>query len=872
MGGSSAPSAAPTSSTVVNTNIPDYAQPYVMNMLQAAQSQIFQPDGTTFNAYQPYSNNPANYVAGFSPLQQQAQSSAANLQMPANYGMGSGLAAYGTGQALTAGQGLQNTLTNPGAISQYMNPYLQNTLQPAMQLLNQQYGQQAAQEQGAATRQGAFGGSREALMAGLNQQNQMLAQNQLVGNAYNQAYNNAQTQAQNVANLNLQGAQAGITGANTLAGIGGQQLQAQQGIIGTQAQQGLTEQQQQQQIINQAVQNYATAQQYPFMQLGVLNAMLRGLPLQQSTTQMYQAAPSTAQSAIGLLGAGSALAGAVKGSKKGGRVKEMASGGIANVPGYKYGTLINDEQLQADAQGLSPMQMQQRIQDPQVNPSERQTLQNVQADQNRLRQIPGAGQAIAQAGLPPVAQNNMMSAPPQMNQAIPMDARLSGIAQAGGPAFATMGSPTRMAAGGITYFEEGGSAQDRRNAAIKAVDTALPEPTTLPADYKGNMSQYLADPTTQQQIQNRQIAMEAVKRNNPVYGSNVMPQPAPMGSAFSAPPAAAPVIPAAPAAPAVAEKPAPGTEILKTEKDAVKAAAAAQAKAAVAAQNQQTQQIKNQATQEPSLLDMFKQRQELEEQAGIKPGVGDRSKAAMDILQRQQAGLADKADFNKRLAIAQGFLDFAQRPALGKGLAGMLAPAAHAVGVGATSYAAARDSADAAEMANAKAQADLEASDRKFAKGDIDGAVKSYEDYQRNKTQLQVANITAQAHLAGAGASQKLHEAAIQDYLLAHPGAQRWEAQQAVSGLGRADANDITATKALLTDASNRYLTASAKDKPAIQAEINLYKQKLAALGGVDLPGAKTTATSGLPPVHKTEDGKTLYLHKDGLYYTSKES
>jgi len=103
-GGSPSPApAGPTQTTVQNTNIPDYAQPYVSNMLNAAQAQIFQPDMTTFNKYVPYSNNPQDYVASFSPLQQQAQSSAANLQMPGQYAPATGAAALGTGQALTAG-------------------------------------------------------------------------------------------------------------------------------------------------------------------------------------------------------------------------------------------------------------------------------------------------------------------------------------------------------------------------------------------------------------------------------------------------------------------------------------------------------------------------------------------------------------------------------------------------------------------------------------------------------------------------------------------------------------------------------------------------------------------------------------------------
>jgi hypothetical protein len=106
---------------------------------------------------------------------------------------------------------------------------------------------------------------------------------------------------------------AGLGVANQSAGalgqLGTQQLGADTSIIGTQSQMGAQQQSLEQQKINQAIQDYATAQQYPMMQLAQLNAMLRGLPLQQSTTQQYQAQPNIAQQGLGL---GLGALGAVK--------------------------------------------------------------------------------------------------------------------------------------------------------------------------------------------------------------------------------------------------------------------------------------------------------------------------------------------------------------------------------------------------------------------------------------------------------------------------------------------------------------------------------------------------------------------------------
>jgi hypothetical protein len=345
-------SAAPTQTTVTNTNIPDYAQPYVMNMLNAAQSQIYNPSGTGFNAYTPYSTNPANYVAGFSPMQQAAQSTAANMTMPSQFGQAtsatqSALAGLGnlsyspqtggfmstsapalsnytmtgpgnvagvTGTAAQTGAaptntaaqlgaaptaqaaqfqgpgnvsssnvnapnlsmyqmggvnavnapGMQTTnmqaaqtgynpqlntyqmgpagqvgtqdFTQPGTAQQYMNPYLQASLDPQLAEIQRQYGITGQQEQAGATQAGAFGGSREALMAAENQRNANTAMNQTISQGYNTAFNNAQNQfnAQQAANLQAQQAnqQAGLTvgGQNLNAALGVQQLGTQTGM------------------------------------------------------------------------------------------------------------------------------------------------------------------------------------------------------------------------------------------------------------------------------------------------------------------------------------------------------------------------------------------------------------------------------------------------------------------------------------------------------------------------------------------------------------------------------------------------------------------------------------------------------------------
>ena len=303
-----ASSPSPTNTTVQNTNIPEYLRPYAETMLGATQQQLFNTatnaDGTVqitgSKPYQPYSTNAQDYVARFSPLQEQAMSTVANLETPQQYQDASQMAAMSGVGAMTAGRNYAMQATNPYVTQAYMNPYLQASLDPQLAEIQRQYDITGTQQMSNATRNNAFGGSREALMAAENARNKNTAMNQAIGQGYNNAFQQAQQAQQFGANLGLQGLGQGVNAANQLAGIGGQQLAAQQGIAQSQMQAGTAEQQQQQNIMNQAIQNYATAQQYPQQQLSFMNAMLRGLPTQATTTQQYQAAPSTLNQMTGL--------------------------------------------------------------------------------------------------------------------------------------------------------------------------------------------------------------------------------------------------------------------------------------------------------------------------------------------------------------------------------------------------------------------------------------------------------------------------------------------------------------------------------------------------------------------------------------------
>jgi hypothetical protein len=374
------------------SNIPEYARPYVENMLGATQSQLFKmgpptvdESGVTtpgqiigFNEYRPYSANVNDYFAGFSPLQQQAQGEIGGLGRPEQFAMGTNLAnqggqnlmgtaapAMGYGsqgagigglgvaasqQGFGAGQAYEQAATSPGDVSRYMSPYMQNVVdyQKSQALRDFQIGQpmMAAKAVG----QGAFGGNRLALQQSEAQRGLMSQLQGIQATGTQKAFEDAQQAQQYRANLGLQGlgagyqglqtglqgiqtglqgvqgAQAGYQGAvgagGTLGNIGAQQSQSDLARIALMNEIGGQVQGFEQGKINQGISNYATAQQYPYMQLGMMSNMLRGLPMQSTTTQSYQN-PSAFSQIGGLAATGLGAYGAAGGfrNKKGGAIK-----------------------------------------------------------------------------------------------------------------------------------------------------------------------------------------------------------------------------------------------------------------------------------------------------------------------------------------------------------------------------------------------------------------------------------------------------------------------------------------------------------------------------------------------------------------------
>jgi hypothetical protein len=336
------------------TSIPDYARPYVENLLG-------QSAALTDLEYNPYMQYMGDRQAQFSPLQQQSYENAALMQTAPQL-------ADATALAGSAGLGALNTsfTYNPYEArsftdqtkntagqtlsQQYMSPYMQNVVDVQSQQARRQAEIAQQTQQAQAARAGAFGGARDYISRsqGNADLQRTLAGIQATGsqNAFQQGmqqFNAEQGANQAAANLNaqqgqfgaglgIQGLQTALTGANTLGNLGNQQYTQNMGATTLQNQFGAQQQQQVQGMLNTQYQDYLNAQNYPYKQLGFMSDMLRGLPLTQQSATMYQPGPSTGAQ---LLGAATSLGGAylMGGRKEGGMVNSYANGGSVKSAG-----------------------------------------------------------------------------------------------------------------------------------------------------------------------------------------------------------------------------------------------------------------------------------------------------------------------------------------------------------------------------------------------------------------------------------------------------------------------------------------------------------------------------------------------------------
>ena len=800
----------PTQSTAYQTNLPEYAKPYVMNMLGAAQNQLFtttpgtdgQPGEITgFKPYTPYSNDPTNYFAGPSSLQRSVYNEAGQMQTPGQFGAASGLAgAAGMGQlgttgqagmygqqgamfgglgtalgaagamqampAFSAGQQYAQQVTDPRAFGAYMSPYQQAVTDVAKNAAVREAQIAGNQANLGAARQGTYGGARQALAAAERERNLLGNLSNIQAQGSQAAYDKAMQAQQFGANLGLQGIQTGLQGigqglagtaqgmqgaglglqgvgaqqagyagagqaASTLGSLGGQQQQADLARMGFQQQTGAQQQAYQQNIINQAIQDFATAQQYPYMQLSTMSNLLRGLPMQSMSTQQYQAQPSTTQQLLGLAGTGASLYGAM-GRKEGGAIKEYAAGGGVKA---SLENKIDDIADAGGAKGLQALFAQTK------SPAAKELIMERMREEG-IGAAPtgGLGRNMAGGGIVAFAAGDLVDDPL---------AQFSGM------------SPESMAMDQMRIDE------DKRKKAVQQYN-------------------FLKDASP--------VAAARMLANDP----SLEPKPA----AVAAAPAAAAntsVPPAAPAAPASAAQ---------------------------------------EYTSPTGLAAVLEQRKKL---LGV-DGVGEKNEAFMKALEERQAGLGKQSESDSYLRAAEAFAKFGST-------AGPIGKAAsEALGGFAKGEALARKDQDKMELEGMKMQADLEKARRAEARGDLDAAEKFYTSAEDRRAAM--ARV-----LAAGGKEEQLIERAMKDPKF-------MEALRSTKGLDSKaqQAALVNYTKwesnAALTDPEYRKRAKAAKggDPQAAQALIDykeqIYNQFLTRAGGA--------SPMGVSNVQLNKDQQTL--------------
>ena len=343
-------SSQPSTQTQVS-ELPEWAKPYAQETLEKGKALTATP-------YQAYGGD---RIAGFSPLQQQAQTAAAQMGPSRFTQFGGRAAGAATLGALNTGYDpFQMGEFTSGRAAQYMNPFVEMAMEPQLREAQRSSAMQRVADQGQATRAGAFGGSRQAILEAERQRNLGTQLGDIRARGYQTAFDQAQQNfareqqlreqsRQYGAGLGLQSLQTAIQGAGQLGALGGQEFGQGMDINKLQQQVGAQQQALQQQGLTQAYQDFLNQQNYPYKQLGFMSDLIRGLPLgQQSTAQVYQPPGSMAGQLAGIGMGAYGLSRAFGGFAEGGEVDGYAEGGITG-----------DRNVEGILDDLSDLQLQQ---------------------------------------------------------------------------------------------------------------------------------------------------------------------------------------------------------------------------------------------------------------------------------------------------------------------------------------------------------------------------------------------------------------------------------------------------------------------------------------------------------------------------------
>lgn len=314
----------PSTSTVNQSNLPAYARPYFIRLMEEAEKESNKP----YQAYVDASGKPIDRVADESADMLASYQGARNLGQTYLPSFNQASQAYtdALGQAGRAVSGYdpRTEMWTDATREQYMNPYTQNVIEQAQKAAQQNFAESQGARNAAAARAGAFNSSRAAIadtMARREYDNQFQA---LTADLLNKGYSNAQAQFiadrtakmntdQFAADLGMKGAAFGLEAGNKMQGLGNDafsRASQQAGMLNTYGQQ---QQALQQKGMDQAYENFANQRDYGRQNINFMSGTLRGMNVSpQSNSITYQPGSNNAAS---ILGTGIAAYGAFNGMK-----------------------------------------------------------------------------------------------------------------------------------------------------------------------------------------------------------------------------------------------------------------------------------------------------------------------------------------------------------------------------------------------------------------------------------------------------------------------------------------------------------------------------------------------------------------------------
>lgn len=318
-------SLASTPSSVQTVGPNQQLQPYTQDVL--AKGQALLDAGTP--AYT------GQMTAGPSDLQQQAWSGLAGLTLP------TAMTEAGTRLGNISEQAA-GTKFDPSQINQYMNPYIQQALNPQLEEMRRQSQINLQPMMAKLTQAGGYGGGRQAILQSEANRNLLAEQNKTVGQGYKDAYDSAMKAAQYASELGLKGLSTAATASQAQGNVGAQQAQYGLQNLQAMATAGKTQQEQDQAALNAQYNEWLRQLKYTPEMLKMQQQLIQGMP-GGSETKTFNAKPSPFQQFVGST---AGIAGIVKNMKEAGVTSEGIAAALRSIglspSGVETGTEISN--------------------------------------------------------------------------------------------------------------------------------------------------------------------------------------------------------------------------------------------------------------------------------------------------------------------------------------------------------------------------------------------------------------------------------------------------------------------------------------------------------------------------------------------------